>query len=216
MDKTCTVEPQSRSAEKANASSASRPAFPCQEISRWKKQACNADIRQRRASWSTTGRACCNCYSTEGRGAQRQYYLCRLMVAAHGRGVASEACLASTEGWSLEGGRTALPSTTRSTLRRCVVPNPVGALLCQTADCVRVQSCHRVSTLLPHDCSIQNARVQGKYARNKLNKRDGRFTSFSFFLLALQRPFPVGVTTRSPPLCVAMETCVCCAAGAAE
>lgn len=41
----------------AETASASWPAFPCQENSRWKKQARYGDIRQRSASWRTTGRA---------------------------------------------------------------------------------------------------------------------------------------------------------------
>lgn len=145
----------------ANASGASRPAFPRQEASQWKKQACNVN------------------QATESRVEHRRSGMLELWFVGGGssaatlpkwtRGRPPWSRVASKDGCSSAGCGTLF---TRSPLGRREVSRSVRALPGRVPSCPPGASAAR----LWHSKRISRV----KYARNSLNKEDGR-SAFSFF-----------------------------------
>lgn len=135
------VQAQRLSAEKAKASGASWPAFPCQEISRWKQPVTVISSDGEPHAAPPVG----HIETVTKRAISLLVILLRGTCGSFPWLRCRQRCF-YRQHWRLviEGGRTALPSPTQSTLHRGDVSNTVGAILHQPVH-TGVQSCHRVS-----------------------------------------------------------------------
>lgn len=145
-----------------------------------------------------------------GHRALQQDYLRILMVAFHGCGVASEAFIASTEGWSLKGAGPLCLHPHSLLSAGAVFPTQSAHYFVKprTRESSHATGClHTVPARLRHSKHI----CEGCYVRNKLNRRDVRSAFFSFSAGTAEtvsggcnNPFPSSASPWKPVCAVRM------------